>query len=136
MTLANIEYSFTKASFPVGDSGPYAMPKSNQGWSVVQIDVDRTPAGGLNSLTSATLITVSFQYQQHPQDPWTLVDEAILQGGQIPQSARLGGGILTTETEGFFPPSNITLPPNTNWQLLVNVAGPSPVVASGTVSWQ
>lgn len=135
MPLANIEFQFTNQSFPVGDSGPLSMPKSNQGWTTVEIDVDRTVAGGLNSLTTATVCTITFQFQNHPQNPWQTAGVAILNGGMEFDPARLGGGVHTTDTVGFSVVGQ-TFPPNTNWQLLAHVDGPSPVVASGTVSWQ
>lgn len=132
--LPHTEFTFTNQTFPVGDSGPFTMPSASSAWTIVQIDVDRTPAGGLNSLTTATVVAISFEYSTDG-NTWILANVAFLIGGPETNPARLGGGVHTTDTVGFSVVGQ-QFPSGAQWRLMVNVQGPSPVVASGTVTWQ
>lgn len=140
MPLQNSEFTFTNTTFSTKSPTTANMPASVSGWTTIQIDVDRTAGHlSLNSLTSATVVTISFQ--DSPDGvTWTEVQEAILQGGIFQIPARLGGGVQTTNTIGFSEldadGNPLPVPAGTQWRLVVTVTGPSNVTASGTVSWQ
>jgi hypothetical protein len=91
------------------------------------LTVDRTVAGGLNSLTSATTIEVAVQQSDDGGVTWFPVVDGIWSGGIIP--AFRGGGNATTSTAAAY------WAPGTGRQARASliVAG-GPVAVQGTLT--
>lgn len=131
MPLKNNVLTFNNSSFPGnGQTTTVPVPTSLAPWTTVEIDVDRTVNGGLNSLTSATVVTTTMQYSEDGGNTWITAGFTTEVGGIFTDFAgQENTDFLSFSVEGQ------TYPAGTNWQLLVNVAGPSAVKASGTVTW-
>jgi hypothetical protein len=135
MTLPNVVGSFTENLTP-GTNGPFAMPGSASAWATVELDVDRTAKpNGLNSLTSATVATIIFEFSTDSGATWAWAAVFNLFGGSEPLSARLGGGIQTTDQVRF---SRLGLPygAGTQWRLSVSLAGGANAKVPVTISWE
>ena len=72
----------TTLSDGVRSFGPAAVADSDK---VTVLTVDRTPAGGLNSLTAATTIDLLVEQSDDGGVTWFLIVDGIIQGGPVPQ---------------------------------------------------
>lgn len=138
--LANTEFTFTNKTFSNKTPTVANMPAAAGSWTTVQIDVDRTAGSkSLNSLTSATVVEIDFEYSTDGVT-WVLAQADFLNGGVYQIPARLGGGTQVTDTIGFSQLDGngdpVGFPVGADWRLVVTVTGPSNVTASGTISWQ
>lgn len=130
MPLKNNVLTFNNKSFPVGET-TVPVSTSLAPWTTVEIDVDRTVNGGLNSLTSATVVALTMQYSSDGGNTWVTAGYTTEDGGIYTDSQ----GQENTDTLGFSVQGQ-TYPTGTVWQFLVDVSGPSAVKASGTVTWE
>jgi hypothetical protein len=95
--------------------------------TLLDLAVDRTPAGGLNSLTPATVVTIAVYQSNDGGATWNQLASAGLTGGVI-INARTGQ--VNTQDVGVW------LWPGTSRLVRaeVTVAGPSAVALSGTLT--
>lgn len=94
--------------------------------SSVTLTIDRTPAGGLNSLTGASGLAVDVQQSGDGGATWQDLGGWTAIGGLLPAK---GGGSYTV-SDGTW-----NLIPGTSRQLraTVTVSGPSPIAVTGTI---
>lgn len=112
-------FTIPLTTLPVGtrDLGPSHPADAEQS---ILLTVDRTVAGGLNSLTAASEIDMNVQQSNDGGTTWQL-----RVGGTMP------GGVL-----GAASTLRVDLAPGTSRQLkaTVTVAGPSPIAVAGTLT--
>jgi len=93
----------------------------------IVLTIDRTVAGGLNSLTAGSVLAVDVFQSNDGGATWVLSVGGTFPGAPILQG--LGGTALTTNT------LHVDLAPGTGRKLkaTVTVSGPSPIAIAGTL---
>jgi len=113
-----------QVTLPVGarDFGPVNIPDAEV---AIVMTIDRTVAGGLNSLTGATAVQVDVMQSSDGGATWALRAGASLPGGII-----MSRGVANTTSV-----VEVDLTPGTGRKLkaTVTVSGPSSVTVAGTL---
>lgn len=110
--------NFSK-TFAVGTDtiGPYPAGSFTQ----AAFSIDRTVAGGLNSLTAATIVVLDMMRSTDGGVTWTNANTYETQGGPFP---------FSTDNADFTIAAGV----GTHVEMLVTVTGPSSVVLAGSVT--
>jgi hypothetical protein len=120
-------FTIPQTTLPVGTTslGPFTIADSD---AVISTVIDRTVPGGLNSLTSATLYSLTAQQSNDGGATWhDLAGDSGVPGGLIPAK---GGGSKTQDTTWT------QLNPGTSRQVRAQViiSGPSSITFAGSVT--
>jgi hypothetical protein len=91
------------------------------------LTLDRTVAGGLNSLTAATTIELAIEQSDDGGATWFLIVDGIVTGGLVP-AFRGGGNAVTTTTSAYWAPGT-----GRQARAKMTVAG-GPVAVQGTLT--
>lgn len=122
--MATHTLPISQRTVPVGQTtfGPFSIGNNTQG----TVTIDRTPAGGLNSLTAAT--TFAVEIQSSPDGGVTWQSEAALFtiGGTFTDKH----GQINTNAISVFGMSGA----RNSCRVVVTVGGPSSIVLSGSAS--
>lgn len=109
--------------------GPQSVAPND---SLIVLTIDRTVAGGLNSLTSATSAEIKAEQSSDGGTTWFLAVAADVPGGQYFRTGPHGDGSLITT-------SSVTVNvygsgPGRQLRATITVSGPSPVVLAGSLA--
>lgn len=117
--------SFTQTITNTRVSGQHTFTLQNtaQAWTNAAVAIDRTPNGGLNSLTTADTLDISIDYSPDGGTTWVNVAGVTLLGGTI-----VVKGVTLTEDDlaigiGVPFPGGTGFRVNTNASKAVRVAG-------------
>lgn len=90
------------------------------------LSIDRTVAGGLNSLTNASTLAVEVDGSNDGGNTWTLIVGSVFSGGLIPLKG--GGDLATNEMDASTSPDQFT-----QVRLVATVSGPSSITVGGSI---
>lgn len=123
MTVINIP--LTSLSVGSHDFGPSAVPN---GAATVTLAIDRTVTGGLNSLTSSSVLNLTAYQSTDGGATWIGAVMATVPGGIFTMH---GGLQVNTSDIGFS-----LLPSATHAKANIAVSGPSSIAVSGSLTIQ
>lgn len=103
-------------------------PTTTQVWQSASLSIDRTVAGGLNSLDGSTVLDIDLSYSPDGGKTWVLATHARITGGTF---VTADGKTVGTSAVSFGMGS--PYPVGTVFRAVVDVSGKPPVVSAQVV---